>query len=242
MGTYMNHSCIANCTRPSIGDMMIVRATEDMPAGTELLTAYAKFELTESDEQCQKKLEQWGFSCNCYVCEKKRKTPSLDRQERQVTIQVLRTLFASPAPLNMVQVRRLLDQVDKTYKKSGQKRLKLELQDVYFDLGQTLWRRGNVGETIAAYRRILELGGFVLAARPSSGPQAVIEIRKWGAYDSACACTIINLYEICVATARRPSAQGQFPTMRAYAEIAFSFMVGEKETLDRVFPTAASPH
>jgi hypothetical protein len=37
---YLNHSCVPNCSRAFIGDMMIIRATCFIPAGTELTHQY----------------------------------------------------------------------------------------------------------------------------------------------------------------------------------------------------------
>lgn len=37
LASYINHSCLGNCCRSFIGAMQIVRATEDLPPGTELV-------------------------------------------------------------------------------------------------------------------------------------------------------------------------------------------------------------
>jgi SET domain-containing protein len=37
LASYINHSCFSNVRRSFIGDMMIVRATQDLRANTELL-------------------------------------------------------------------------------------------------------------------------------------------------------------------------------------------------------------
>jgi hypothetical protein len=38
--SYMNHACLFNAQRSFIGDMMIVRATKDIPGGTEITIPY----------------------------------------------------------------------------------------------------------------------------------------------------------------------------------------------------------
>jgi len=37
ISSYINHSCISNCRRSFIGDMQIIRATQDLHADTELV-------------------------------------------------------------------------------------------------------------------------------------------------------------------------------------------------------------
>ncbi len=50
----INHSCIANCERAFIGDMQIVRAANDIEAGSELFIKYHDTAFYESYDEVQK--------------------------------------------------------------------------------------------------------------------------------------------------------------------------------------------
>ncbi|OAR02140.1 hypothetical protein LLEC1_07556 [Akanthomyces lecanii] len=234
MASYINHSCVANCCRAFIGDMMIIRATEDMPAGTELKVLYRPLSPAETYDSTQQKLANWGFSCDCYLCEMKKATTKTDMRQRQANLQSLGELVARPGHLNMTQARLLLKQIDKTYKKSGQKALKLGLQSGYFGYGTALFRRGSIVEAASALIRVLELGGFILAARAANDHQsaAVVDIQKWGPYSHHALFAIINLYLICRGTAMNTFLPNHPTRMIMYAETAYALLVGEKETFD----------
>ncbi|OAA79474.1 SET domain protein [Akanthomyces lecanii RCEF 1005] len=228
----MNHSCVANCCRSFIGDMMIIRASEDIPASTELQVLYRPLSPAETYESTQQKFANWDFSCGCYLCEMKKTTTKTDMRQRQANLQSLSELVARPGPLDTTRARLLLKQIDKTYKKSGQRALKFGLQSGYFGFGMALFRRGNLVEAASALIRVLEVGGFVLAARAASNHQsaAVIETQKWGSYSHHALFTIINLYWICWGTDTKPFLPNHTIRMRTYAETAYAILVGEKET------------
>lgn len=60
---YINHSCYSNARRSFIGDMMLVRASRNLPAGTELFFWYAMPNHKLTYEKTQEKLQNWGFKC-----------------------------------------------------------------------------------------------------------------------------------------------------------------------------------
>lgn len=117
---------------------MIIRATEDMPAGTELKVLYRPLGPAETYESTQKKLANWEFSCDCYLCEMRKSTTKTDMRRRQANLQSLSELLVQPGLLNTNRARLLLKQIDKTYKNSGQKNLKFGLQSGYFGFGMAL--------------------------------------------------------------------------------------------------------
>ncbi|SPO01999.1 related to TPR domain protein [Cephalotrichum gorgonifer] len=64
LASRINHSCLSNCSRSSIGDMQIVRAMMDLDAGTDLFT-YRRPGFMESHADVQRDLMKWGFQCRC---------------------------------------------------------------------------------------------------------------------------------------------------------------------------------
>lgn len=236
IASYINHSCVENCNRSFIGDMMIIRATEDLPAGAELRFAYVRMDVTERYEEFQARLAWWDTSCNCYLCKMNKKTPLADMRQRQAHFQSLEELLARSGSVNVNQARSLLKQIDKTYKNAGQTKLKLALQRGYHLLAQALQVRDNLVEAMLMLRRVLELEGFILASTAGHARQnpAVIEIRKWGA-----CCTQISFYAILElfflgmridSIPDSPDQMSGVMAMKAYAETAYSIWFGEKDT------------
>lgn len=68
--SYINHSCTGNAQRAFIGNMIIVRASRDMDAGTEITFWYRKPEGTWASAGKSDKIfrHQWGFTCDCAIC------------------------------------------------------------------------------------------------------------------------------------------------------------------------------
>ncbi|KAL7971349.1 hypothetical protein HDV63DRAFT_416450 [Trichoderma sp. SZMC 28014] len=74
--SYSNHSCIPNATRAFIGDMMIVRATRDIPVGGEIFMRYTY--LDKPFDERQKGLKNgYGFKCECDLCRAEAKVPKI---------------------------------------------------------------------------------------------------------------------------------------------------------------------
>jgi len=66
LASKINHSCCNNCDRSFVGNLQIVRAAQDLPAGSELGFRY----LDTDGVIGQKKLTStWGFTCDYAICE-----------------------------------------------------------------------------------------------------------------------------------------------------------------------------
>jgi hypothetical protein len=74
MASYINHSCISNAHRSYIGDMMIVRASRDLPSGSEVVFEYHRPDADDDYGAHTKRLKQWGFECDCGMCEARMET------------------------------------------------------------------------------------------------------------------------------------------------------------------------
>jgi len=79
LASYINHSCLPNIYRSTIGNTMIVRAAADLLAGTELRHSYIDSETSYEDRQ--EVLS--GYVSNAAVAyAKPRKTPRIRRKRR----------------------------------------------------------------------------------------------------------------------------------------------------------------
>jgi hypothetical protein len=79
--SYINHSCYSNVRRSFISEMMIVRATQDLPANTELFFWYTQPSDGTSKAK-QPNLKHWGFKCNCVICQDFTETEESDLRKR----------------------------------------------------------------------------------------------------------------------------------------------------------------
>ncbi|KAK7946933.1 uncharacterized protein PG986_011254 [Apiospora aurea] len=64
--SFLNHSCLPNCRCSFIGDMLILRATRDLPAGSELEISYLGDPTAPLGRE--KLMRIWGFACRCALC------------------------------------------------------------------------------------------------------------------------------------------------------------------------------
>ncbi|KAF8243402.1 SET domain-containing protein [Wilcoxina mikolae CBS 423.85] len=67
--SYFNHSCYGNVYRSFISEMMIVRATKDIPEGEQLKLTYIDSHMVMALDERQTLLQKnWGFECRCELC------------------------------------------------------------------------------------------------------------------------------------------------------------------------------
>ncbi|OQE24015.1 hypothetical protein PENFLA_c010G09886 [Penicillium flavigenum] len=88
MASYINHSCLSNARRSFIGDMMIVRASRDLPTNTEL-TFWYKSPMTRDPKESPVNLQHWGF--------KLFKTSKMNLRKIEDTISSLASTYCRPA-------------------------------------------------------------------------------------------------------------------------------------------------
>ena len=68
MPSYINHSCWPNSVRSFLGNLLIVRAARDIPAGGEITMTYINNESGVQERQ-KASYSGWDFSCECTLCE-----------------------------------------------------------------------------------------------------------------------------------------------------------------------------
>lgn len=72
--SYINHSCMPNALKYSIGDMMFIRSSTDISAGEEIFIPYTDFldgtSLEERNAHLNNRVD--GFTCHCGLCEYER--------------------------------------------------------------------------------------------------------------------------------------------------------------------------
>lgn len=77
---YINHSCIPNAAKESLGDLMLFRALRDIPAGEEITHAYS--DSIDFEARAASLKTTWGFECDCRLCKAEKKDGAEVRAKR----------------------------------------------------------------------------------------------------------------------------------------------------------------
>ena len=118
--SYINHDCIGNATRAFIGDMMIIRATKDIPKDTEI---FMRYKVSDGDHaEMQQSLRHWKFDCFCPVCVAESATPTHLHGRRVKALREEKMLRennplrnTSPNANLVARAERLLAEIESTY-------------------------------------------------------------------------------------------------------------------------------
>ncbi|KAI1411046.1 hypothetical protein F5Y13DRAFT_191633 [Hypoxylon sp. FL1857] len=233
LASRINHSHVTNCWRTFIGDMIIVRACQDVEAGRELFFEYSS--LAESYEETQKNLRNWGIVCDCALCLQMKATPRSAVQKRESLRQSLtQTLKPTASMAQLEQSKKILEDMEKTYEagRDGQMLPRLCLWYPYFTLGRELIIRDKLREGLGMYLKGLEALGYIIVACPpreageEEKKKARFEIKRWGEMNDATVeafLEIIHVYAVL--------APELCPVAKEYARIVYSVCCGEKETI-----------
>ncbi|KAK8067626.1 TPR domain protein [Apiospora saccharicola] len=239
LASRMNHSCLPNCRRSFIGDMLIVRATRDLSAGAELDISYrgGSRALTASDREWLK--STWGFTCECELCISSPASPpdtlwhmleSLDRMSKAMPID-----GAQAAKANISNAGKLLSQMRATWEYTDLDRnvrrssnFNLDHAEFRVKLASILLRMGNPWDAIKMALRGLRLLGFDIASPPlKEGAKAKPEfcVRRWGVATDSALDAFLPLLK-----AYKSAAPSLLPMLRPYALKVYSMVVGEEST------------
>ncbi|RKL26000.1 hypothetical protein BFJ72_g13891 [Fusarium proliferatum] len=232
LASRINHSCVGNCRRSFIGDMQIVRATRDLPAGTELFFCYRLPVAFESYQETQKGLNHWGFTCDCGLCLCKKATSGSILQRRKVLSDDLRRLLDHPGSGYEAKATRLLKALEKTYPTNNDCAIQLELWEPYFTFGAQLLKNNQLNMAAKMILKGLEaLGHRIIACPPNDiADRPRLEVERWGVANDVVPWAFDNLANVYGQPAPELcSAAGH------YAEVAYTMVVGEKETWPEVF-------
>ncbi|KAI1476077.1 hypothetical protein F4774DRAFT_262798 [Daldinia eschscholtzii] len=237
----INHSCVKNCRRSFIGDMQIVRASQDLKAGTELLFEYHQPGPHETYEEAQKRFKNWGFVCECARCLNKKATSQKVHRERLALSARLAALMQlAPSLTRVKQGMALLKELEKTYivDPITQPVLRVELPDAYFALGSYLIGRKNLEDGLELFLKGLDALGYVIVAYPPRNPREgktkkkpVFEIKHWGQANEFIVWAFSRILDV-----YKRLAPELCDVIKGYARVTYSICCGEDETILTLFP------
>ncbi|KAM0319433.1 hypothetical protein ACHAPQ_010341 [Fusarium lateritium] len=230
LASRINHSCSGNCRRSFIGDMQIIRATQDIAAGTELLFFYHPPNALELYEEVQKKLQPWGFVCDCEMCKERKKTPASMLKRREECYKDLMDHARDLAAFNVDKANRLLRAVEKTYQGKPAKKVRLELAEAYAALGSRYRVDNKSAESGKMIIKALEALGFIIIASLPGDIQPRLEVKHWGMAEHYVSWLFLQL--TVAYYAHNPQL---YQKARYYAQVAYSMIAGEGESIWDVF-------
>lgn len=160
--SYINHSCIPNVERAFIGDMIVIRAAQNLAAGSELTHNYVS--VLDGYEERQNALANYGFRCDCRRCQIERETPIACRQKRCQLMNDLEmenvTLAMSSLTIVLKEIERLLDQFDATFTHPASQIPRTEAFIELYITILNLHRWNRSAEVVTMVHRLLTFSGF----------------------------------------------------------------------------------
>ncbi|PCH04123.1 Tetratricopeptide-like helical [Penicillium occitanis (nom. inval.)] len=157
MASYINHSCISNAHRSHIGDMMIVRASRDLPSGTEVVSEYHRPDADDDYGAHTKRLKQWGFECDCRMCEARMETNE-STQRRALRENAVAALQAG----KIAEIDAALKEFEKAHTESSLDVPRIELSTLQFLLAKKHLRQNSPGKAVESVLKALSSLGFVV--------------------------------------------------------------------------------
>ncbi|KAJ5174610.1 uncharacterized protein N7482_000487 [Penicillium canariense] len=233
LASSINHSCYSNVRRSFIGDMMIVRATQDLAPNTELNFWYKSPQDSERDSYSKGRkadLPHWGFQCSCVICQDALNTPSKVLQKREKLMAELRQVSSSQNR-NLVRFETILSKIAETYSQPPSRVPCFSLWDPYLSLALTYSTQDQPQKVIVFGLKALESLGYIVEGGHIPITQGMtLVVKKWGlAVDSLVPCwmTLANAY--------RKVAPDLEDQAKCYAKITYRICVGEDETFNEIY-------
>lgn len=230
LASHINHSCVSNCHRAFIGDVQIVRVSQDLDANTELVFQYQQTTGLQTYNQTQRRLGNWGFECTCKLCLEKKFTPDKMLKKRQnLSLEFQTALWAT----QFARAKTLLKQISKTYSaRKGVPHLELSIE--YLQMGTILYEaKDNLTESISFVLKSLEALGYNIVACPpgNTSNEPVFEVTAWGQSHEHVVMSFLVLARV-----YKTVAPQLCTAARRCAEMAYTMNYGEKESFGASFP------
>ncbi|KAL8823300.1 MAG: hypothetical protein Q9191_005988 [Dirinaria sp. TL-2023a] len=228
--SYINHSCYSNVRRSFIGDMMIVRATRNIPADTEITFWYSAPEPKSSYTRTQEKLSNWGFQCACSICKDKKATRKQTVTKRNGLLRDLKDAIGARGGLDLAKAERLLAALEKTYSVPASEVPRLALWDPYLLLTRACSANQEPEKVIQTAWKVLASLGFIIVRKNPSSSRSPFHVEQWGLMEDYVVEAWVHLWVAYAQLAPELCEKAQ-----SCARIAYKICVGEDWTFDRVY-------
>jgi len=182
--SHINHSCYNNVQRSFIGDMQIIRATRDLPAGTEMMFWYYGPDGHGYSKRQEKLQQTWGFECKCVMCIEDKNAPKKSIKKREALLGDLKAACKTTGGVHLSKAERLLTAMEQTYKANCAEVPRLALWDPYLMLTRIYATQNEPQKVISTALKVLGSLGFVIKGASLPGAKkkgkAPFEVEQWG--------------------------------------------------------------
>lgn len=230
LASYINHSCHSNVRRSFIGDMMIVRATQDIAPNTEL-TFWYESPLRDEFKEERMHLDHWNFKCNCIMCEDYEATEKTELAKRKRLDADLTKAFKPPRKPNPAKLEDILSELGETYRKPPSEVPRTLLCDRYLALASIYAVQNRPQNTIDVSLKALKSMGYIVEGgslpRTSGAP---LVVKKWGLLTD----TLVGCW-MRLSRAYRKVAPDLESQAEKYARTTYRMCVGEDETFEETY-------
>lgn len=229
MASYINHSCLSNARRSFIGDMMIVRASRDLPPNTEI-TFWYKSPMNCDPKELPVNLQHWGFKCDCILCQDTQSSSRSVLSNRNRISDDLRRLFKRPK-VNLRKIEDTISSLAGTYCRPASEVPRLALNSPYLSLAAIYASSRKFQKAVEFGLMSLESLGFVIKGgiipHVSDAP---LVVQKWDLITDA----VVGCWMILCCSYRElaPTLASQ---AEGYARVSYRICVGEDETFDQTY-------
>ncbi|CBF71545.1 hypothetical protein AN6829.2 [Aspergillus nidulans FGSC A4] len=186
LASYINHSCDSNARRSFIGDMMVIRATRDLPDNTEL-TFWYESPLIGGSAAKAMDLQHWGFKCSCIICTDIAQTNRNELKRRRTFLGTFKKLFDSPSRVpDPVRLEALFSAIEDTYSRPVSEIPRIALWGPALSLAKLYTARRNSRKAIDFGLKSLESlgyvieGGHIVNQNRNNSTDAELVVKKWG--------------------------------------------------------------
>lgn len=214
--------------RSFIGDMMIVRASRDLPLNTEI-TFWYKAPISDPKEP-PVNLQHWGFKCDCILCLDTRSASKSLLSYRKGISSELQKLFKT-SKMNLRKIEDTISSLASTYCRSASEVPCLALGSPYLSLAAIYAASVKHEKAVQFGLMYLESLGFVIkGGNIPHVSDAPLVVQKWGLMtDGVVGCWMI-LCRAYQELAPTPASQAE-----GYARLSYRICVGEDDTFDQTY-------
>ncbi|PVH95834.1 hypothetical protein DM02DRAFT_689255 [Periconia macrospinosa] len=225
--SYINHSCMNNVERAFIGDMMIVRATKDLDADTELGFWY-KDPFRSNFAQRQADHEEWGFVCYCSLCEDARATETSTIDKRKELWLEAEELCGRIPPTPAYEIEQIAKALDDTYTQPASKVPRVELRDLLLVIARLYVISKEPSKVLEYVGKMLTSLGFIIHGADTSSTRFAVE--QWGMVAEPFVEAFLHARKAFEVLGRPEDAE----KAKEYAKLVFKMVIGEDDSFEAV--------
>lgn len=212
--------------------MMILRASQDLEANTEI-TMWYKPPL-KNDKQHPTGFKHWGFECKCALCEGFKATEPNTLTKRKTLTESLWEAFEKYKSADIARIEKYIKVLEKTYTQPATTLPRLCIWDPCLALSQTYESQMKPVKAIEWGLKGMEALGFIIegGAVPRSS-EAPLLIKHWGMMEDE----LIGPWLV-LSRAYRTVAPCLEAAAMGYAKTCYRICVGEAETFEQTYAFA----